>query len=199
MKQDDALELGKAAEHVVCADLILAGYRAYLSDQGLPYDVVVDLGHRLLRIQVKATCSPKNVNSQGKRERLAYSWSVRRRGKNGRGERLDERHCDVVALVAIDIRRVAYLPIALCGQTIQIVPPGHELKTKFRSGSQWARAVDDFPFEDAINGDEAGYRAARRQLTHCVHGHEYTPENTRVDNRGYRICRTCQDGKRRHV
>ena len=27
--------------------------------------------------------------------------------------------------------------------------------------------------------------------THCYVGHEYTPENTRVDNRGYRFCRTC--------
>ena len=36
------LELGKAAEHLVVADLILSGYRAYLTEQGLPYDVVVD-------------------------------------------------------------------------------------------------------------------------------------------------------------
>jgi hypothetical protein len=42
---DRALELGKAAEHIVCADLILAGYRAFLADQGLPYDVVFDQGN----------------------------------------------------------------------------------------------------------------------------------------------------------
>ncbi len=49
------LEVGKAAEHLVVADLILSGYRAYLTDQGLPYDVVVDVGGRLYRVQVKAT------------------------------------------------------------------------------------------------------------------------------------------------
>ena len=38
------LELGKAAEHLVVADLILSGYRAYLTEQGLPYDVVVTRG-----------------------------------------------------------------------------------------------------------------------------------------------------------
>jgi hypothetical protein len=27
--------------------------------------------------------------------------------------------------------------------------------------------------------------------THCVHGHEYTPENTRANNRGQIYCRIC--------
>lgn len=27
--------------------------------------------------------------------------------------------------------------------------------------------------------------------THCVHGHEYTPENTGRQHRGWRYCRTC--------
>jgi hypothetical protein len=27
--------------------------------------------------------------------------------------------------------------------------------------------------------------------THCVHGHEYTPENTAVNNRGQIFCRIC--------
>jgi len=31
------LEIGKAAEHLVCADLILKGYRSFLADQGLPF------------------------------------------------------------------------------------------------------------------------------------------------------------------
>ena len=31
----------------------------------------------------------------------------------------------------------------------------------------------------------------RRQQTHCVHGHEFTPENTRRNRFGYRQCREC--------
>jgi hypothetical protein len=54
------LEMGKAAEHLVCADLLMKGYNAFLSDQGLPYDVVIDLGRRLVRVQVKGTAKPKN-------------------------------------------------------------------------------------------------------------------------------------------
>lgn len=39
------------------------------------------------------------------------------------------------------------------------------------------------------------YSAAK--WTHCRYGHEFTPENTEVDNRGFRHCRTCQRAKNR--
>lgn len=186
-----ALEIGKAAEHMVCADLILSGYRAFLSDQGLPYDICVDIGGRIIRVQVKACCFPKNVNSAGRIGRLAYGWNIRRRGKGAKGERLDERHCDVVACVALDTKIVAYLPIEVCGQTLQLSPPGSVLKTKFRSGAQWARNIDQFPFAEAISGGAERYKASLRRLEHCVHGHAYTPENTRINKAGARTCREC--------
>lgn len=30
-----------------------------------------------------------------------------------------------------------------------------------------------------------------RGATHCKHGHEFTPANTRIDGRGNRVCREC--------
>lgn len=33
--------------------------------------------------------------------------------------------------------------------------------------------------------------AIQRAITHCPQGHEYTPENTRIDKRGWRTCRQC--------
>lgn len=33
--------------------------------------------------------------------------------------------------------------------------------------------------------------AVNRRKTHCSKGHEYTPENTRVNKQGWRSCRTC--------
>lgn len=29
-------------------------------------------------------------------------------------------------------------------------------------------------------------------VTHCRHGHEYTPENTIISTKGWRSCRTCK-------
>lgn len=51
----DDLQTGKAGEYLVCADLILNGFVAYPSEQGLPYDVVMDFNGRLLKVQVKST------------------------------------------------------------------------------------------------------------------------------------------------
>ena len=35
-------------------------------------------------------------------------------------------------------------------------------------------------------------RGSRGDATHCKRGHEYTPENTRLDRHGWRICRACR-------
>lgn len=39
--------------------------------------------------------------------------------------------------------------------------------------------------------------SARMKQTHCKHGHEFTPENTRRKKNGTRCCRACDQGGRR--
>lgn len=43
-----------------------------------------------------------------------------------------------------------------------------------------------------------GPSAMNARKTHCDHGHEFTPENTRITNRGGRYCRAC-DLERFHL
>lgn len=43
--------------------------------------------------------------------------------------------------------------------------------------------------ENVLRG--AGIAARRARQTHCIHGHEFTPENTKVDAKGNRRCREC--------
>lgn len=156
-----ALELGKAAEHLVCADLILLGHRAFLSDQGLPYDVVVDLGGRLIRIQVKGACFARNCSARSRVERVTYSFFVRRVGKSGR-KRLSDADCDLVALVALDIRVVAYLPIQVCGATVQLLPPASDhVRVNPAGARSWARTIAEFSFENAVEGDAKRYAKAK--------------------------------------
>ncbi|GEP06439.1 group I intron-associated PD-(D/E)XK endonuclease [Methylobacterium oxalidis] len=143
-----ALDLGKAAEHLVCADLILAGYRCYLSDQGLSYDLVVDVNGRLVRVQVKATCFPSNMNATGRAERIGYTFHVRRRGKASKGTRLSAEHCDVVALVALDIQAIAYRPLHEVGQCCQLMPPDHVFAGKFKRSP--VVPITGLPFSEAI-------------------------------------------------
>lgn len=178
----DALLIGKAAEHIVCADLLLAGYHAFLADQGSPFDVVAVAQGRLWRVQVKATQQAKNVNAKGRNPRVAYTWSVRRRGRDGGADRLSREHCDLVALVALDARIVAWFPVELCGETVQLVEPGMKPKTMGGKRS-WARGVDGYPFLSAISGAPADF--TRSPLTHCPKGHLYTAENRKPQSPRY--------------
>lgn len=116
------LAAGAAGEHLVCADLLLQGYRAFLADQNCPYDVAVDAGGRLVRIQVKATRAQRSI-PQRAGHTPAYLWHVRRAGKAGaRVYATDD--FDLLALVALDTKLIAYLPPSESKQTVHIRPPG---------------------------------------------------------------------------
>ncbi len=143
------LQIGKAAEHIVAADLILQGYSAWLTDAGLPYDVVVDINGVIKRIQVKATTKLIEVNSQGP----IYRFGTRKAG----GSRLATIDTfDFYAFVALDIKTIAYfdrnLMLSRSGQVKQTV----DLKSKFvdykgrvyPNGTirtpEWGRYIQDY-------------------------------------------------------
>ena len=101
------MQCGKAGEYLVCADLILQGFVAYPSEQGLPYDVVIDDRGRLFKIQVKTTRKPLTVPQRVSKTE-AYLFHVMRSGKGGK-ERYTDMQVDLFALVALDVRRIAYV------------------------------------------------------------------------------------------
>ncbi len=108
------LQFAKASEHLVCAELILQGWNAFLADAGLPYDIVVDLGDgKFFRIQVKATCklwTPKGYRRSSQRAAV-YRFALRRNSR-GPHQRLSLKFTEGVALVALDTRLVAFLSVA---------------------------------------------------------------------------------------
>ena len=107
MRTSDELQTGKAGEYLVCADLIMKGYVAFLSEQGLPYDVLLDTGDKLLKVQVKTTSRPRKVPQRSK-DSIAYIFNVSRRGKNGKS-RYKENEIDLFALVCLDVMKVGYI------------------------------------------------------------------------------------------
>lgn len=152
----NALEIGKAAEHLVVADLILSGYRAFLTEQGLPYDVVFDRSGKLLRIQVKSTLMPRPV-PQRVGASHAYMFSIRRAGK-GAKRIIGNEEFDLLALVALDIKVVAYLRMAdKVLQTVHLSPPNSGVKHKSRTrldfdGYTLERALAEIDMEAAQHG-----------------------------------------------
>lgn len=140
----DDLSAGLAAEHLVCADLLLAGYRAFLASQICPYDIAVESAGRLIRIQVKSTrrlrLTPQRANPT-----TAYLFYTRRAGKAGKRVYAADAF-DMFALVALDVRCIAYLPAArIALQTIQLKPPGTA-----SSALRRLRCIDQYPFAEAL-------------------------------------------------
>lgn len=109
MRTSKELQIGKAGEYLVCADLILKGFVAFLSEQGLPFDIVMNYNGKLLKIQVKTTQKSREV-PQRKNSIPAYIFNVGRNGKYNNRKQYAVEHVDLFALVALDSMRIAYLP-----------------------------------------------------------------------------------------
>lgn len=118
MESISDLQIGKAGEYLVCADLILKGHIAYPSEQGLPYDVICDYEGRLIKIQVKATRGVRPVPQRAKYT-PAYLFHIKRCGKRGARE-YKNSDFDVMALVALDTRKIAYINIDGAKRTMHL-------------------------------------------------------------------------------
>lgn len=118
IRDSKQLQIGKAGEYLVCADLILKGFIAFTSDQGLPYDVLLDTGKKLLRVQVKTTEKARLVQ-QRKDPIPAYIFSIKRAGARGK-TRYDENEIDLFALVCLDTKEIGYVTNKEMPTTINI-------------------------------------------------------------------------------
>ncbi len=107
IRDSKQLQIGKAGEYLVCADIIIKGFIAFPSEQGLPYDVVIDTGSRILKVQVKTTEKPRFVQ-QRKTCIPAYVFSIKRAGVNGL-TRYNENEIDLFALVCLDTKKIGYI------------------------------------------------------------------------------------------
>jgi len=109
MRDISDLQIGKAGEYLVCADLILSGHIAFPSEQGLPFDVVFEYSGRLLKVQVKTTRGAKHI-PQRKTDVPAYIFHIGNNGKMNRRKKYESSQVDIFALVALDTKQIAYLP-----------------------------------------------------------------------------------------
>ena len=108
MNKISDLQIGKAGEYLVCADLILKGYIAYPSEQGLPYDVVLDNGKQLIKIQVKTTREYKKLLNSPEQNPF-YVFNIGMNGKKQKRKEYCKNDVDVFAIVAVDTYEIGYL------------------------------------------------------------------------------------------
>ena len=62
------------------ADLLLKNQVAFLTDQGLNYDLVIEIDNKLLRCQVKTTQKMRMIT---KKSKPIYFFHIKRVGKDG--------------------------------------------------------------------------------------------------------------------
>lgn len=150
-----SLELmaGMAGECIVVADLLLQGYRAFFAGQHCPYDVVADVGSRLIRIQVKSVSAPRR--GRAKEIRPAYQWRAKRAGKKSQRVYASGEF-DILACVALDLRLVAYIVEGKESQCLQVRVPGWEPPERNARGHRWngygkrGREFCDYTFSTAL-------------------------------------------------
>lgn len=139
------MEAGRAGEYLVLADLLLNGWVAYPTSQGVPYDVAVDIGKRVIRVQVKSTLLPKTPGSINRATPI-YVFHTKRAGKAGK-RRYGTDDFDILALVALDRRLIAYY--AMCESRhdcIAIRVPG----ISYGKGNVKFRQFDGASFDRAL-------------------------------------------------
>lgn len=145
----DTLALGAAGEYLVCADLIMHGYRGWQAPNNFSYDVIAEIEGRLVRISVKSTLKP--MRRPGRvASKECYRWRCTRSSSRGQ-KPFTKDLTDLVAVVGLDTKLIGYLPVSECPGILEIEAP-HGLPSKGKYGPRELklRTFEDFPLLEAL-------------------------------------------------
>lgn len=107
IRTSDRFQIGKAGEYLTCADLLLKGFNVSPAGETLPYDLLLDTGKKILKVQVKTTETHRKTN-QWRGVSGAYVFSIKRKGSNSE-KRYENNEVDIFAVVALDTMQIGYI------------------------------------------------------------------------------------------
>lgn len=141
-----SIVLGTAGEYLACVDLILKGFPAFPASQGLPYDVVMQCGTRLIRVAVRSTRCPRRRSSRHN-TRYTYQFHSVKTG----GIAYSDKDADLLAFVALDRRMVAYAVPGWVPNVMHLDIPGEPIHYPNRtSHHKGGRKFEAFTFDAAM-------------------------------------------------
>ncbi|MEB5922768.1 PDDEXK-like family protein [Franconibacter daqui] len=121
------LEMGKCGEYYAIFKLVKQGFICFPSDQGLPYDIVVEVNGRLLKGQVRSTLKMRDYG----KSKSVYRFGTRTGKGYGRAASTDI--CDFYAFVVIDEEKIAFMSTS---ELASAKNPGTLIQTmEFRSST----------------------------------------------------------------
>lgn len=107
MKFISDLHNGRIGEHLAAADIMMHGYECFQSAQGMPYDLIADIGGLLKKVQVKTTQSVRSVPQRVEHIPAHLFW-INRCGKGGKAC-YPPGEIDLFALVSLEEKSVGYI------------------------------------------------------------------------------------------
>jgi hypothetical protein len=134
--------VGKAGEYIVCADLLLKGYNAFPIEHNLPYDIVLNIGDKMYRVQVKTTRDARFV-FKDKGKTPSYCFSLSNKGY-ARKKKYTAEDVDFYALVALDTKEVGYYPFCERSGTLYFRCPKFKGKYWDEKWLEIAPKINDF-------------------------------------------------------
>lgn len=136
----------------------------------------------------------------GDRYEVSDHGRVRSRPGVHYGDRLATVRLEQYAVVRIHLngkRRVFNVHRLVALAFLGPPPPGHECR--HLDGNKWNPHLSNLAWgtksENAHDMIRHGVHPSASK-THCIRGHEFTPENTRRDAKGHRACRKCERARR---
>jgi len=105
MSSRSQIRIGKIGEHLCAAALLRMGLNADIVNQD-GFDILVYIGDRLIKVQVKSTLEPRVINSE--RDGIYYSFLCTR---NSKKKTLTKKDTDIICFVAIDLKLCYFMPI----------------------------------------------------------------------------------------
>lgn len=131
-----------SAEYLVASDLTKQGYAVSTAAEGLPYDLLVDVGVKVLRVQVKSTKGLRASNPNKSTARYIFRIS------KIKGNQYTKNSFDIIAFVASDIGLVGYLPIGDVIDLTTILLKGPDQSNGLYT--QRDKGIQDLPFNEAL-------------------------------------------------
>lgn len=98
--------IGKQAEYLACAELLSLGLYPSLAGGALPYDILLDTGDKILKLQIKSV-SKSNIIKRVSNEYHFYTFNLRRCSKYNSKNYNDD--IDIFGLVCTETKEVGFI------------------------------------------------------------------------------------------
>lgn len=154
MSQRQNIRIGRIGEYLAAASLESLSVKCdIVSQEG--FDILAYTNGIIIRVQVKSTICPRLSNKKDKSERYSFLCA-----KTTRKIKLTEEDCDIIALVAVDVKKILYIPVTrLTGANYRLRPEVFESRNL--ESESWDESLRSIAKSSALRNNGRGGKSKR--------------------------------------